>query len=157
MNDIEYHADGFIKGKNPSNFGGGFTIFRKENGNKEFFISLEIKKKGFTNNEAELLGVLYACDKGESGAKIITDSKCIVSWIRNGKAKARPDLNWACQSAKRLIKEKKLIIEWKPRGYNIAGLFNECGRHKKEKKCELNDWADEIKKQNNHIKQIAFV
>ncbi|OGE44777.1 hypothetical protein A3E67_03695 [Candidatus Daviesbacteria bacterium RIFCSPHIGHO2_12_FULL_38_25] len=118
----ELHSDGFCLIKNPSPFGGGFTV----TDNLGIVLSRErILKKDFTNNEAELLGVLKACGLSENNGIIITDSMNTIFWIRKGKSKARPDLNEKIKTAKDLIENKKLNLIWKKRDENLAGIYNE--------------------------------
>lgn len=117
-----YYTDGFTIFSNPSDFGGGYTIVDEKNNLKE---RCQFDKKGFTNNEGELLGVyncLLFCKKGDV---IITDSKCITFWCKSGKSKARPDLNEKIMMSKMLLFEKSVKLEWKPREENLAGHYNE--------------------------------
>jgi ribonuclease HI len=88
---MKYYTDGFTKLKNPSPLGGGYTIVDENN----TVITVEnINKVGFTNNEAELLGV-YNCLKICNKKDIIsTDSMNTIAWVRAKKLKkvARQDL-----------------------------------------------------------------
>lgn len=119
---MEYHADCFVYGGNPSDTGGGFTI-TDSLGN--LLIQEEVLKLGFTNNEGELLGVLHACMLANHGDTIVTDSQNAIAWTRSGKPKARPDLATQANLAKQLIKLKKLTVVWFPREKNAAGIYNE--------------------------------
>lgn len=124
--EIKYHTDGFVMGyKNPSPFGGGYTI----TDDKMVLIKQEeIRKGNFTNNEAELLGIFNTCKLAEENATIITDSKICFYWVRNGKAKARPDLSDICKKSNTFLKEKNLRLIWKPRDENKAGILNELSK-----------------------------
>lgn len=116
------YTDGFTLGKNPSNLGGGFVLVNEhgiEVGRQTFY------KKGYTNNEGELMGVLFATELIEPGGEIYTDSMNTVHWVTNCRCKARPDLKPAAQTAKINILEKKLKLIWLPREHNLAGLLLE--------------------------------
>ena len=118
----ELHADGFCLLKNPSSLGGGFTV----TDDLGVVLSRErIMKNNFTNNEAELLGVLKACELSEYEGIVVTDSMNTIFWTRKGKSKARPDLNEKIKRAKILIESKKLNLIWKKRDENLAGIYNE--------------------------------
>lgn len=118
----ELHADGFCLIKNPSPFGGGFTV-TDELGN--VLTRQKIMKQNFTNNEAELLGVLKACELSEENGTVVTDSMNTIFWVRRGKAKARPDLNDVIAKTKKIAEDKKIKIEWRKRDENLAGIYNE--------------------------------
>lgn len=116
------YTDCFVLGKNPSDKGGGYLICN------ETCIEIERKtvlKNGFTNNEGELLGVLRASELIDSGGTIYTDSRNTIAWVRSGKSKARPDLNDIMKQTKDNIRIKNIILEWKPREENLAGILVE--------------------------------
>jgi ribonuclease HI len=117
-----YYTDGFTIEGNPSSVGGGYTIV-DEGGN--LIETKVIKKEGFTNNEAELLGVLEGLKLCKPGDKIITDSMNTIYWIRSGNPKKRPDLKELCAEAKRLVEQKQVTVEHQPRALNLAGIYNE--------------------------------
>jgi|ERR1035441_100156 hypothetical protein len=119
---MTYHCDCFVYGGNPSDKGGGFTI-TDEQGN--LLWQVEKLKPGFTNNEGELLGVLYAAMLASHGDTIVTDSQNTIAWTRSGNPKARPDLRSFAGLAKKLISLKTLTLIWKPREENAAGVYNE--------------------------------
>jgi hypothetical protein len=119
---MTYHTDCFVYGGNPSSKGGGFTI-TDEQGN--LLWQVEKLKPGFTNNEGELLGVLYAAMLASHGDTIVTDSQNTIAWTKSGKPKARPDLTSFAALAKRLIALKSLSLMWTPRQQNKAGIYNE--------------------------------
>ena len=54
---MKYYTDGFQIGGNPSRIGGGYTIVDETNTLIERKV---IKRFGFTNNEAEILGIAEA-------------------------------------------------------------------------------------------------
>lgn len=112
-----YYTDGYIL---PS-YGGGFTVFLQG----KLIKSARVEKKGLTNNEAELLGIVYAAMDAKDNDTIITDSLCCIYWIRRGKAKARPDLNVFCSLVRSLKEKKALDIHWESRETNLAGIYNE--------------------------------
>lgn len=133
---IEYHFDGYTISKNPSPVGGGFTIVAHEQddtGQSERLIFTHkilrnpvlFRDTPFTNNEAELLGGVFAAAMAPDGAKLITDSKNTEAWLASGNPKARPDLKWLCVLGAALIKTKDLTLEWRPRERNLAGNYNE--------------------------------
>jgi len=109
-------------GTNPSEVGGGYTIL---NENNEVIETKRIYKKGFTNNEGELLGALRAIELAENGSEIYTDSQCICYWIQNGRSKARKDLNEILKNAYADMEKKDLTLVWIPREENLAGIYNE--------------------------------
>lgn len=117
-----YHCDGFVNGINGTATTGGYTVFK--NGNFLFY-SNEENKKGFTNNEAELLGVLACLQNCEEGDQIITDSMNTLAWVRSGKPKARPDLQSIALQCKELLLKKKVNLYWEKREKNLAGNYNE--------------------------------
>jgi hypothetical protein len=119
---MTYHCDCFVYGGNPSDKGGGFTI-TDEQGN--LLWQVEKLKPGFTNNEGELLGVLYAAMLASHGDTIVTDSQNTIAWTRSGNPKARPDLKNFAALAKKLVALKRLAVVWKPREENAAGIYNE--------------------------------
>lgn len=121
-----YYVDGFTIGRNPSRQGGGFTVV-DENGE---LIHRQEYRRYFTNNEGELRGVQYACEDAEEGSIVATDSQVAVFWCRNGKSKARPDLNRVCANVKELIALKGLELVWVRRDKNLAGIHNEGVTHK---------------------------
>lgn len=118
---MKIYTDGLTIGKNPSNVGGGYCI-TKENGDI-LEINNSIRKNPFTSNEAELLGALRATELASNGDEIITDSMNTYYWIKNGKSKARPDLNELMLKAKNNIKLKNLTLVQKPREENLAGIY----------------------------------
>ncbi len=117
----EFHTDGYTLNGNPSKIGGGFTVFK--NGN--LLISNPVQKENFTNNEAELLAIQHACVEAGMGDTIVIDSQVIACWVRDGRSKVRPDLNWICKQCQGLIQKKLLKVVWKPREENFAGHYNE--------------------------------
>lgn len=117
-----YHTDCFVYGGNPSYKGGGFTI-TDDKGN--LIYQQEVLKRGFTNNEGELLGVWYATKLASHGDTIVTDSQNTIAWTKSGNPKARPDLRAIAAEAKTLVFIKSLNIVWRPRELNMAGVWNE--------------------------------
>ena len=123
------HCDGYTLGSNPSITGGGFTIFDEETATLVFTHRIDrshiSNEPFFTNNEAELLGALFALAMVEEGGTVVTDSQNTRSWIKSGKPKARPDLARVAKIAKALVEQKHLTLEWRPREANLAGHYNE--------------------------------
>jgi ribonuclease HI len=76
-----------------------------------------------TCNETELLGVREAINFCND--TIITDSKVVTYWVRSGQCQARPDLTPVAKEIQRLLVERKIRLEWKPREHNLAGIYNE--------------------------------
>lgn len=133
MNPIlELHCDGFTLNGNPSKIGGGFTIIALHtDGTEKMVLTHTIRRnpvlfadRPFTNNEGELLGAHYAALLAPEGMKIITDSNNTIKWV-NGGNKSRPDLDWICRFTAKLMKDKNLSLEWRPREENLAGIWNE--------------------------------
>lgn len=122
-----YYTDCFVIGsRNPSDIGGGYTI---TNEHGTVIEQSTIYKKGFTNNEGEILGVIRCIDIADSNSEIYTDSKVACAWIRDGKTKARKDLTEILGNAKRKLEEKKLKLIWIGRDENLAGIYNENTRN----------------------------
>lgn len=156
---MKYYTDGFCRAKNPSPYGGGYTI-TNESGN--LIKQIEVEKAGFTNNEGELLGVLEAskiCDMGDS---ISTDSMNTIGWVSVGKSKSRPDLNPLLQEAKQIIAQKKINLMWERRDFNLAGIHNEklsSERMKKYGRKKMNDTTlvgleEEYERQQSFLSSI---
>lgn len=138
---MKYYIDGFVNGKNPSPFGGGYSIV-DENGE---LVEIEyIEKSGFTNNEAEVLGLYNALGYATSGDIISTDSQNNLYWLCGGKSKSRPDLNDVLEKSKGLLKNSNVTIVWEPREYNLAGIYNEFGVVSQE----------EIENSKNHMQEV---
>lgn len=123
-----YFSDGYTLYKNPSPKGGGYSIFNSKN---KLIKEEQFLKENFTNNEAELLGVLNALRICKNEDSIITDSQNTLYWIWKGKCGARPDLNSLASEAYGLMLKKKVSIGWLPREFNLAGHYNE--QYEKEK------------------------
>ncbi len=122
---MKYYSDGFSINKNPSPIGGGFSIVREDNLLIEF---RRIFKENFTNNEAELLGVLEALRIVSKGDTVSTDSKIVILWVFNigrRKKNARKDLDPLKIEAYILLKRKNINLIWEPRDKNLAGIYNE--------------------------------
>lgn len=119
---MKLHSDGYTIFSNPSNIGGGYSVFSEYG---ELLKTKRIEKTNFTNNEAELLGLLSAVRIAKDGDEIITDSKNSIAWVNRGFAKARPDLNEKVRKIVDLVKRKNLKITWERRESNLAGNYNE--------------------------------
>ena len=116
------YCDGYCLESNPSEWGGGFTVFNNKN---KLIYTEQILKKGFTNNEAELLGIHQAAKLAKKRDTIITDSQNCIWWIRKGFSKARPDLDKVILESQKCVIGKKLKLIWQPREFNLAGIYNE--------------------------------
>jgi len=126
---MKYYTDGWMMGsKNPSRYGGGYTI---TDDNGTLIKEREIKQSGFTNNEAEILGIFEVLKYAVTGDIISTDSMCSLSWVNAGKSKSRPDLNPMLFECKRLKFEKRINLLWEAREFNLAGIYNEQNRDSK--------------------------
>lgn len=119
---MKYYVDGFTIKSNPSIYGGGFSVIDQHNSYCQVHF---VKKDNFTNNEAEILALNFICKECEESSEIFTDSMNSIYWSRNGKSKARPDLNNLLTELKKIILNKKLIITFVPRENNLAGIYNE--------------------------------
>lgn len=119
---MKYFTDGWMIGTNPSKIGGGFTVIDEKG---ELVIREEIRKEGFTNNEAEIRGIKFALEYADEGDSISTDSMCCLTWVRKGKSKARPDLFVLLDQCNDLLYSKKINLLWEGRDFNLAGIFNE--------------------------------
>ena len=108
--------------RNPSP-GGGFTIVNEQN---ELVKRVEMRKAGWTNNDAELWAVAGAVHIAKVGDIIRSDSEVMVKWwVPRGICKSRPDLNKLCQFAHNGIRDKRLSLVWVPREENLAGIYND--------------------------------
>ena len=109
---------------NPSETGGGFVVMNELGENLAEEIIL---KKGFTNNEAELKGVLKATELAGEFDTIVTDSRNTIAWImsKKRKMKARPDLKEFADKALTNILDKNLELIWEGRETNKAGIYIE--------------------------------
>jgi len=116
-----YFSDGYCSSNGASSAHGGFTVFK----NGSLLTTQKIEKRGVTNNDCELQGLLHAILDAGTGDEIVVDSMVCIYWTRSGKPKARMDLAPICQELKRLISEKKLDVYWLPREENLAGIYNE--------------------------------
>lgn len=116
------YCDGFTINRNPSPFGGGYTVISEDH---KVLEHVEVQKSGFTNNEGELLGIEAAARHAEPHDRIITDSQCARGWALKGRAGARPDLNILAKKARYLITQKSLQVIWQGRETNLAGIYNE--------------------------------
>ena len=119
---MKYYTDGFVDGHNPSEKGGGYTILNEKG---ELIRQEYVEKNPFTNNEGEILGIYNTLLLSEVGDSISTDSMCCLTWVNNGKSKARPDLNTILTECKQMKKEKNINLLWEGRDFNLAGIFNE--------------------------------
>lgn len=122
----KYYTDGYMIGGNPSKIGGGYTIVDENNNLIE---RKEIIQVNFTNNEAEILGILNAMKLAEYEDTVSTDSKCCLLWTNKGMSKSRPDLFPLIQECKTLLKEKNINLIWEGRDFNLAGIYNEKKGH----------------------------
>lgn len=127
---MKYYSDSFMYKSNPSPIGGGYTV-TDEIGN---LIHREvIKKEGLTNNEAETRGILHAMEIAEHMDSVSTDSMCCLTWVRKGRAKARPDLFNVLQRCKFLLQDKELNLMWEAREFNLAGIMNQSNQETRKK------------------------
>lgn len=120
---MKYYSDCFVIGRhNPSKVGGGYRVLNDYN---QVVSEETIYKYGFTNNEGELLGVQKALEIAQERDVVSTDSKVVMSWVRSGNPKARPDLKYISQQCKRLVVQKNIRLIWEGRENNLAGIYNE--------------------------------
>lgn len=122
---MTYYIDGYTIWSNPSETGGGYTIF---DSNNNLIKTVEVLKEGFTNNEAELIAVNECAKLCEIGDTIITDSTNTIKWVSkkpNLKKKKRRDLYSIKLETFELIANKNINLVWKPREENLAGIYNE--------------------------------
>jgi ribonuclease HI len=114
------YCDGYTILSNPSDHGGGWVVVR---GKKEYRYS--VTTPGFTNNEAELRGILQAVTLANPKEKIYSDSKIAINWVNKRKAGSRHDLDSLASKARQLMLEKCLLLEFVPREKNKAGILIE--------------------------------
>lgn len=119
---MKIYSDGYTIGRNPSNKGGGYVIMDEY---KQVLFHEKIEKYKFTNNEAELRGVVKATNLAQAGDIVITDSNVAWCWVIYRKCKARPDLREMSQEAYINIKEKGLKLKQEGRDTNLAGNYIE--------------------------------
>ena len=121
-----YYTDGFTIWRNPSPKGGGYTVIDATNTLRSYQV---IAKKGFTNNEGELLGILNALELAETGDTIISDSRICINWILRGQAGTRIDLWSRAREGQKLWRIKKINLKWENRRDILAGQYNERTKH----------------------------
>lgn len=119
---MKYYCDGYTLDSNPSKIGGGYSIV-DESG--KLIDHKVINKEGFTNNEAELEGILATLELTSDSDAISTDSMCMLTWVNSGMSKARPELNPTLKRCQFLKEQKKVNLMWEARQFNLAGHFNE--------------------------------
>src|SRR5438105_10896906 len=107
-----YYTDGYCIGMNPSPTGGGFTIFNEHN---ELVKTVRIEKTRFTNNEAELLGIVESLRIAGKHDTIVTDSQICLGWVLRGNTKSRHDLAPIAQEGLKLLIAKQVFLAWQPR------------------------------------------
>ena len=118
-----YYSDGYLIGSNPSDIGGGYTV---TDGYGKVVAEEEVRKEGFTSNEAELLGACKAIEIVKRGDTVIIDSQVVRCWIgKDVKSKARPDLYKIAKVARQEMLKKEIKLIWRPREENLAGQYNE--------------------------------
>ena len=128
----KYYTDGWLKGsRNPSPYGGGYTVVDENN---NLIVREDIKSSNFTNNEAEIRGILFALEYAEKKDIISTDSMCCLTWVNTGTSKARPDLNHLLFRCKELKFSKFINLMWEGRDFNLAGIYNEKVQKENTKK-----------------------
>ena len=86
----------------------------------------EFLRPNFTNNEADMLGLVAALEPAQEGDTIITDSNVCVWWMTNGKTNARRDLDNLCRKARELSLSKGIKVLWRPCNQSFAGQYNEA-------------------------------
>lgn len=119
---MKYYSDGFTIAASPSKIGGGYRVLNDLN---QLVSEETIYKYGFTNNEGELLGVEKALQIAQERDIVSTDSKVVMSWVRSGNPKARPDLKEVVQHCHKMVLEKNVRLLWEGRENNLAGIYNE--------------------------------
>lgn len=119
---MNYYSDGYTIKRNPSPIGGGYVV---TDANGEIVKEEEILKKGLTNNEAELSGLLAMAWIAKPGDELFIDSMTVFYWGRSGRCKARPDLTPMAKEVKHLVFSKGLVVTWCPREKNKAGIYIE--------------------------------
>lgn len=123
-----YYIDGFTTLSNPSTKG-GYTI-TDIGGNilKQKFVKSSDNLPTITNNYTEFLSLedclIEFCNKGDI---IKTDSQNNIAWanLRFSRKSKRKDLIPMAQNISKLIKDKKVVLEWVSRDENYAGFVNE--------------------------------
>ncbi len=116
------YTDGYTIKRNPSKIGGGFIVMNETG---KLLHHEKILKPNFTNNEAELLGVIKAIELADEGDTIMTDSNVTLCWIFYRKCRARLDLKPKAIKAYALMEKKYLSLEQIRREENLAGIHIE--------------------------------
>lgn len=122
---MKLYSDGYTVKENPA-VEGGFVV--ADDWGEIIIHKVVVDPKGqknITNNEMELLGLLYACMYANNGDEIETDSKNNIAWINRPNSKVRMDLMPIARSIDILRKQKNLLIFWKGRETNQAGIWIE--------------------------------
>jgi len=115
-------VDGYTIGSNPSRVGGGFVICDEDS---KVIEQKKIIKPYYTNNEAEISGLVKSLELIDDLGTIYTDSFIACCWLRGGRAKARPDLNGLIKTGHALQKKKDIKIIQINRAQNLAGIYIE--------------------------------
>jgi ribonuclease HI len=111
------YSDAF---KNPTD-GTGYTVC-DANGKP---LQRVVFRRYASINEAEMLGILAAARLAQLGQEVITDSRCVITWLRKRSAFRRPKYQPSIDEILSLVDQKRLVIRWQPRDHNKAGKFNE--------------------------------
>lgn len=128
---MKFYCDGFTIGPgNPSPQGGGYVVTDQDSK----VLDMKTFPGPFTNNDAEIRGVLKALELANTGDTVVTDSKCALAWAATGRSKARPDLAQICKRCLELIVDKSLLITWVSREKNLAGKVIESYQNLSELK-----------------------
>jgi ribonuclease HI len=75
----------------------------------------------YTNNECEYMALIDALEAAENGDIIYTDSLLMVNHLKGEYRVRARNLMPLFEKAKKLAKEKKIVVLWVPREKNLAG------------------------------------
>ena len=85
-------------------------------------IKVQWLEYNWTNNYAEYHALYVACLNAALNDHVRLDSKLCVNQVLGHYKIRTPSLKEICHSVRRIVKQKKLTLEWVPRLKNLAGL-----------------------------------
>lgn len=81
--------------------------------------------EGYTNNESELLAIIYTASAAPEKSQIFSDSQLAVNLVYGRWQTKYPRLRLLSHVAKNIIEIKNQSLAWRPREANLAGVHIE--------------------------------
>lgn len=88
-------------------------------------LMFEVFEGGFTNNESEMMAIIYTACCTPKNSVICSDSQLAVNLCNNKWKTKMPNLKLLKNIAKNIINLKKIKVIWEPREQNLAGIHIE--------------------------------